>query len=152
MNSRHIGSFFCPVCGELNCDKVSHQKQVSFSPIRAMTCANCMTMNAHDWTYCFHCGYNLTGKGKPEQPAQEKKTVVKYWYFAYDGYYPSGSISDLREVFDTLEDAQQYVTGYKYDYDEIVVVEDSVITGVYEKQRDNSWLYVKLPKEKDQKS
>ncbi|WP_286803322.1 MULTISPECIES: hypothetical protein [Sphingobacterium] len=43
----------------------------------------------------------------------------RYLLFVYDKYYPSGGLCDLRESFDTIEEARDAAMKSEYDYKEI---------------------------------
>lgn len=45
-----------------------------------------------------------------------KKFILLQW----DTYYPSGGLGNVKESFDTLEQAQEYVKKHRYDYSEVV--------------------------------
>ena len=58
------------------------------------------------------------------------KTVKRFVVFGYDDYYPEGGWSDMKDAFDTLEEAWEYACGLKTDYREIVDLQEGVVKEV----------------------
>ncbi len=44
----------------------------------------------------------------------------KYIVFQYDSYYPVGGLGDVRDSFDSLEEAEKYCHANRYDFNKIV--------------------------------
>lgn len=56
---------------------------------------------------------------------------MKYHIFAGNRLYPGGGTEGYRGVFDTLEEAQQYVLNRKPDWAELVIVsEDGALKSI----------------------
>lgn len=42
-------------------------------------------------------------------PFTHVQTKKRFWLFAYEGYYPTGGLNDLKLCFDTLEEVEQEI-------------------------------------------
>ncbi len=43
----------------------------------------------------------------------------RYLVFTYSSYYPLGGMSDMKESFDTIEEAIEFIKKDDYDYKEL---------------------------------
>lgn len=43
--------------------------------------------------------------------------MKKYWVIAYDQYYPSGGLGNVKATFETMEEAEVYLEQIERNYD-----------------------------------
>ncbi len=46
--------------------------------------------------------------------------MKKYIVFQFDANYPAGGLEDVRDSFDSLEEAEKYCHANRHDFNEIV--------------------------------